>query len=178
MAEPLYTLQDLLIHELNDLYSAETQLVEALPKMVEAATSQKLREAFDDHLVVTKAQVKRLEDVFKELGEKPDKETVCAGMKGLITEGQKLLSQTQAKQAEPATLDAALIAAAQRVEHYEIAGYGCARTYAQTLGHTKAHDLLQQTLDEEGETDHLLTELAESEINISSEAGGYAEGEA
>ncbi|MDQ3023451.1 MAG: ferritin-like domain-containing protein [bacterium] len=178
MAEPLYTLRDLLVHELNDLYSAETQLLEALPKMAEAATSPRLVKAFEDHLIVTKAQVKRLEETFKEIDEKIDKEAVCAGMKGLITEGQKLLSQTQAKQAEPATLDAALIAAAQRVEHYEIAGYGCARTYARTLGFGKAADLLQQTLDEEGATDHALTNLAVSEINVQSNEGGYAKGEA
>jgi ferritin-like metal-binding protein YciE len=167
-------LQDLLVHELNDLYSAETQIVEALPKFVETATAPPLRQAFDDHLTITKAQVRRIEDCFKALNETIDKKIVCAGMKGLITEGNKLVTQTQQRQAEPAVLDAALIAAAQRVEHYEIAGYGCARTFAQTLGLTKVADLLQQTLDEEGEADKLLTELAETQINLQAEQGGYS----
>jgi len=165
MADKLYSLRDLLIHELNDLYSAENQIIEALPKLIDACTSTKLSGALQDHLTVTRAQLKRLDQCFKELGEGPGDET-CAAMKGIITEGNKLLTQTQAKQSEPTVLDAALIAACQRVEHYEIAAYGCARTFAQECGETKVADLLQQTLDEEGEADKTLTKLAESEINV------------
>jgi ferritin-like metal-binding protein YciE len=162
-------MKDLLLHELSDLYSAEEQIVDALPKMIEAVSNRKLATALNDHLKTTKAQLKRLDQVFKALGEKPSGE-VCTGMKGLLTEGNKLLSK-RAK-IDPPLLDAAIIAAAQRVEHYEIAGYGCARTYCQLLNEADCVNLLQTTLDEEGEADKLLTQLALEEINLKAQAAG------
>lgn len=156
----LDTLQNLYVSELKDLYSAENQLLKALPKMVKAATSPKLAEAFKAHLEETKAQVERLEQVFEEVGVSP-KGKKCKAMEGLIEEASELLKED----AEPAVLDAALIAAAQRVEHYEMAGYGCVRTYATQLGFKKSAALLQQTLDEEGAADKKLTKLAEGGIN-------------
>jgi ferritin-like metal-binding protein YciE len=170
MPEAMYTLRDLLIHELSDLYSAEDQIIEALPGMIHAASSAKLRTAFEDHLRVTQQQRNRLDEVFNFLGDRPSGEA-CVAMKGIIAEGQKLIKMQN--MTDPAVLDAALIAAAQRVEHYEIAGYGCARTYAQHLGLDQAVTLLQQTLDEEGATDHLLTELAVSEINVRAQGQLY-----
>src|SRR5688500_7301503 len=176
MADELGTMRDLLLHELSDLYSAEQQLIEALPKMAEAANSPKLTKAIKDHLVVTQAQLKRLDECFSLLGEKP-KDHVCAAMKGLITEGNKLITQTKTTMSDPAVFDAALIAAAQRVEHYEIAGYGCARTFAGYIDVPRVKELLQQTLNEEGETDKALTQLAESDINIrADQAGGSSAG--
>jgi ferritin-like metal-binding protein YciE len=156
----LKSLDDLLLDQLQDLYGAEGQLIKALPKMAKAASAQPLQEAFREHLDETKRQRERLEQVFRSLDQKP-KAKKCKGMQGLIEEGQELMEED----AEPAVLDAGLIAAAQRVEHYEMAAYGTVRTLAQTLGHQEAADLLQQTLDEEGETDHLLTDLAESQVN-------------
>ena len=161
----LESLQDLLVHELKDLYSAENQLVKALPKMAKGAESEDLKAAFEEHLEVTKTQVERLETIFEELGVSP-KGKKCKAMEGLIEEGAELLSED----GEPSVKDAALIAAAQKVEHYEIAGYGCARTYAQLLGMDKAAELLQETLDEEGETDKKLTELAESVVNVEAQS--------
>lgn len=161
----LESLQDLLVHELKDLYSAENQLVKALPKMTKAAESEDLKAAFEEHLDQTKTQIERLETIFEELGVSP-KGKKCKAMEGLIEEGSELISED----AEPSVKDAALIAAAQKVEHYEIAGYGCARTYAQLLGMDKAAELLQETLDEEGETDKKLTELAESVVNVEAQA--------
>jgi ferritin-like metal-binding protein YciE len=169
MAEQLFTMNDLLLHELSDLYSAENQLIEALPILAKSANSPKLQQAINDHLTVTRAQLQRLNQCFELLGATPAHET-CAAMKGLVAESQKLLNAQ--KWADPAVYDAALIAACQRVEHYEIAGYGCARTYAAHLGEEKVQQLLQQTLNEEGETDHALTELAETDINLRADQAG------
>jgi ferritin-like metal-binding protein YciE len=158
------TLRDLYVEQLRDMYSAETQLVEALPKMAKAATHPQLQSAFQQHLSETETQVQRLEQIFQALNQKPGGHT-CKGMQGLITEGQEMIKA----KGDPAAIDAGLIAAAQRVEHYEIAGYGCVRTYAQQLGDTGAMSLLQLTLDEEGLTDKKLTQLAEQVINIEAE---------
>jgi len=155
------SLHDLYLMELRDLYSAENQLIKALPKMAKAACSAQLRRAFEQHLRQTEGHVKRLERIFKELDESP-KGKKCAGMEGLIDEGKELLKEDVAED----VLDAGLIGAAQRVEHYEIAGYGTARAYARMLGYETAARLLQQTLDEESETDEKLTQLAESVINV------------
>jgi ferritin-like metal-binding protein YciE len=154
------TLRDLLIEELKDLHSAESQLIKAMPKMAKAASEEALTEAFNNHLEETKAQLVRLDEVFEKLGEKPGRK-VCKAMQGLIEEGR----ETIAEDAEPAVHDAALIAAAQRVEHYEIAGYGCARTFAQLIGEEEVAELLQQTLEEEAAADEKLTSIAMSGIN-------------
>lgn len=161
----LETLQDLYVEELKDLYSAERQLIKAIPKMIKATKHRQLKVAFQDHLKKTEEHARRLERVCEELGVSP-RGKKCEGMEGLIKEGQSLIQEKP----EPDVLDAGLIAAAQHVEHYEMAGYGCVRTYARTLGFDTQADLLQRTLDEEGEADHLLTELAESSINIEAEA--------
>ena len=158
------SLKDLYIDELKDLYNAENQLVKALPKMAKKASAPELKRAFLDHLTVTKKHVERLETIFKALGEKPTGKT-CKAMKGLVEEGKEVIEED----GDPSVLDAALIGAAQRVEHYEIAGYGVVRTFANLLGNTKAADLLQRTLNEEGETDKKLTALAESVINVRAE---------
>lgn len=157
----LDTLQDLFVAELKDLYSAEQQLLKALPKMAKAATAPQLRQAFESHLKETKGQVDRLEKIFKKLGVKAGRKK-CKAMAGLIEEGQELAKEDGA----PAVLDAGLIAAAQRVEHYEMAGYGCVRTYARLLGDQVAADLLQKTLDEEGAADQKLSRIAEFDINF------------
>jgi ferritin-like metal-binding protein YciE len=154
------TLRDLYLNELRDLYSAETQLLEALPKMADAASSSELKEAFTAHLTETEGHVSRLEDIFEALGEEPSGET-CKAMEGLIEEGEDYLKASGNKQVR----DAGLIGAAQRVEHYEIAGYGTARTLATRLGESEAADSLQATLDEEEEADLQLTAIAESEVN-------------
>ena len=156
----LDSLQKLYIEELRDLYSAEKQLLKALPKMAKAASAPELRDAFQNHLEETKNQVTRLETIFEALG-KPARGKTCKAMEGLVEEGAELMKED----AEPAILDAGLIAAAQRVEHYEMAGYGTVRTYARLLNETEAERLLQETLDEEGQTDKILTELAETLIN-------------
>ncbi len=161
----LETLRDLYIEQLQDLYSAETQLVEALPKMAKAASNAELKSGFEEHLKETKQHVQRLEQIFKGLDTKAGG-TTCNGMKGLLKEGDEMIKA----KGEPAAIDAGLIAAAQRVEHYEIAGYGCVQSYAHQLGEQKAASLLQQTLDEEGMTDKKLTKLAEQVINIDAEA--------
>jgi ferritin-like metal-binding protein YciE len=153
-------LKKLYIDELKDLYSAENQLVKALPKMAKAAASEDLRNAFDEHLEQTRQHVTRLDKIFQELEESP-KGKKCRGMEGLIVEGGEMIEE----EPEPEELDAGLIAAAQRVEHYEIAGYGCVRTYANLLGESEAASLLEQTLAEEKETDQKLTALAE-QINV------------
>jgi ferritin-like metal-binding protein YciE len=166
------TMHDLLLHELSDLYSAEEQIIEALPKMIDRVGNEKLAAALTDHLKATDGHLKRLDKIFKLLGAKPSGE-VCTGMKGLLAEGAKLLAKNA--QIEPAVLDAAIVGAAQRVEHYEMAGYGCARTYCHLLGETECQTLLQATLNEEGEANRLLTELAISEINAGAQmmqAGG------
>jgi ferritin-like metal-binding protein YciE len=165
----LSSLEDLFIDELKDLYSAETQLTKALPKMAKAATSKELKAGFEKHLKQTEGHVERLEQIFEELEASP-KGKKCKAMEGLIKEGAEVIKED----AEPEVKDAALIAAAQRVEHYEIAGYGCVRTYAKLLGHDSAMRLLQQTLDEEGDTDKTLTKLAEA-INVEAEEPGDEE---
>jgi len=156
----LESLKDLYVEQLRDLYSAETQLVEALPKMAEAAHHPELKQAFQDHLVQTRQQVERLERVFNDLSMRPGGET-CEGMEGLLKEGKEMMKMTGA----PEVIDAGLIAAAQRVEHYEIAGYGTVRTYAELLGFNEAVRLLERTLQEEEAADELLTQIAESRIN-------------
>jgi ferritin-like metal-binding protein YciE len=160
------SMQDLYLHELKDLYSAEKQILKALPQMAEKATHQELRRAFEEHKATTEEQVRRLETIFSDLGQSPGGKK-CKGMEGLIEEGEEILQE----QADPDVRDAALIGAAQRVEHYEIAGYGTARTYAKQLGFDKHADLLQRTLDEEGQTDERLTKLAEGHINREAEVG-------
>ncbi|MGH7579744.1 MAG: ferritin-like domain-containing protein [Gemmatimonadales bacterium] len=160
----LSSLDDLLVHELQDIYNAEGQILKALPKMTKAATNPDLKAAFEEHRLQTEGQVKRLEQVFKLLGQ-PVKGKKCDGMAGLLEEGKKVMEQD----AEPSVLDAALIAAAQKVEHYEIASYGCVCTYAEMLGYDDAHELLGQTLDEEEATDQRLTALAETVINPEAE---------
>jgi ferritin-like metal-binding protein YciE len=160
------SMQDLYLHELKDIHNAEKQILQALPKMAKAASHQELRQAFEEHQRVTEEQVRRLETIFDELGEKPTGKK-CRGMEGLIEEGEEILEED----ADPDVRDAALIAAAQRVEHYEIAAYGTARTYASQLGFNNHVELLQRTLDEEGETDKRLTKLAESRINRDAEVG-------
>jgi ferritin-like metal-binding protein YciE len=156
----LDTLQKLYTNELRDLYNAEHQLLKALPKMAKAASSEELKDAFEKHLEQTKSHVKRLEQVFEELDEKPKGKT-CHAMKGLVEEGSEILQQD----GEESILDAGIIVAAQKVEHYEIAGYGSVRTFAHLLGQNKAAELLQTTLDEESETNEVLNRLAESIIN-------------
>jgi ferritin-like metal-binding protein YciE len=158
------TLHELYVESLRDLYSAETQLVGALPKVAQAASNRDLKAAFEDHLKQTKGHVKRLDEVFEELGEKPTGHT-CVAMKGLIKETEEVISDV----ADKTVLDAALIGAAQKVEHYEIAGYGTARTFAQLMGHARQAKLLQETLNEEGKADALLTRVAESVVNAKAE---------
>ena len=160
----LDTLQDLLVEELKDTYSAETQIVAALPKMAAAATSPQLKAAFEKHLIETQNQVKRLEQIFQHLGESPEGNT-CEATEGLVKEAEELLSED----ADPQVLDAGLIASAQKVEHYEIASYGTLATWATELGHSEIADLLKQTLSEEKLTDEALTVLAESRINVAAE---------
>ena len=154
-------LQSLYVEQLQDLYSAEQQILKALPKMAQKAGHTELRSAFTEHEKVTRVQVDRLEKIFDELGEKPDGKE-CKGMKGLIAEGDQAMKE----HADSDVLDAAMIAAAQRVEHYEIAGYGVARTFANLLGLADQAAVLQKTLDEEGRTDHRLTAIAESVVNL------------
>jgi ferritin-like metal-binding protein YciE len=160
------SLRDLYVEELKDVLNAEKQLIKALPKMAKAATHVELRSAFQDHLAVTEEQVRRLETIFDDLG-KPARGKKCVGMEGLIAEGSEMM----AEDIEPEVLDAALISSAQRVEHYEIAAYGTLRTYARTLGLDSHARLLQQSLDEEGEADKLLTQIAESTVNVDAEMG-------
>jgi ferritin-like metal-binding protein YciE len=160
------SMQDLYLHELRDIHNAEKQILQALPKMAKAAKHQELRQAFEEHQRVTEEQVRRLETIFDDLGQKPGGKK-CKGMEGLIEEGEEVLKED----ADPDVRDAALIAAAQRVEHYEIAAYGTARTYAQQLGFGNHAELLQRTLDEEGETDERLTKLAEGRVNRQAQVG-------
>ena len=164
-------LRDLLVEELKDLYSAEQQMVKALPKMAKAASSDDLRSAFEEHLEQTKGHVERLERAF-ELLDLPAKAKKCAAMEGLIEEGKELIEEGLPEN----VLDAGLIGAAQKVEHYEIAAYGTARTHAELLGMSDVADLLQQTLDEEKQTDEDLTELAE-DINVEAEVSENDESE-
>ena len=155
------SLKDLYVDELKDLYNAENQLVKALPKMAKKASAPELKRAFQSHLEQTKVHVDRLEKIFKGLGEKASGKT-CKAMKGLVEEGKEIIEED----GDDSVLDAALIGAAQRVEHYEIAGYGVVRTFASLLGDDNAASILQRTLNEEGETDKKLTSLAESIINV------------
>ena len=155
------SLQDVYVEQLKDLYSAEQQILKALPKLAQAATHADLRSAFQEHEVLTRTHVDRLEKIFSQLGEKPGGHK-CKGMEGLLAEGDELLEEHEESEA----LDAAMIAAAQRVEHYEIAGYGSVRTFANMLGFADHADILQRTLDEEGETDQKLSSLAETVVNI------------
>jgi ferritin-like metal-binding protein YciE len=156
----LDSLKDLYLEQLKDLYSAENQLVDALPKMAKGAFSLDLKQAFQDHLRQTEEQVRRLEQIFNDLGERPKGQT-CEGMKGLIREGEEMLDM----KGENKVIDAGLIACAQRIEHYEIAAYGTVRTYAKTLDHKQHVTLLESTLKEESQTDEKLSKLAESHIN-------------
>jgi ferritin-like metal-binding protein YciE len=153
-------IRELLMIELQDTYSAETQLLDALPKMEEAATAQSLKKAFKEHLTVTKRQVERLEQVCKQLGVEAEGET-CEAMEGLIEEAEEIVDELD----DGPVLDAALVGAAQKVEHYEMAAYGTLCAMLKAMGEQKAADLLAQTLKEEKDTDELLTQLAESEIN-------------
>jgi ferritin-like metal-binding protein YciE len=157
----LNTLQDLFIDILKDTYDAEHQITKALPKMAKAVSTPELKAAFEEHLNQTEGHINRLEQVFEAQGKKATRKT-CKGMKGLIEEGSELIKED----AEPAVLDAGLIAAAQKVEHYEISAYGTLIAYANLLGASDAVTLFQQTLDEEKQTDENLTQLAESSINI------------
>jgi ferritin-like metal-binding protein YciE len=158
------TLRDLYVEELKDLYSAENQILKALPRMIKAATHPKLKKAFTKHEKQTRQHVKRLERICKELGEKPTGKK-CVGMEGVLKEGKELISEKPEKD----VLDAGLISAAQHVEHYEMAGYGTCRTWARLLGYESQAQLLQTTLDEEQQTDLDLTGLAESTVNIDAE---------
>ena len=155
------SLQTLYVDQLQDLYSAEQQILKALPKMAQKASNPELRSAFTEHEKVTRVQVDRLDKLFEKLGEEPGGHE-CVGMKGLLAEGDEAMKEHE----DPDVRDAAMIAAAQRVEHYEIAGYGVARTFANQLGLADQADVLQKTLDEEGATDHRLTAIAETVVNL------------
>ena len=156
----LDTLKKLYVEELRDVYSAEQQLLKALPKMAKGASSDELKQAFEDHLEQTKSHVERLEEIFETLDEKPTGKT-CKAMKGLIEEGSEILKE----EGEDSVLDAGIIAAAQKVEHYEMATYGTLRTWADLLNEDEAASLLQETLDEEAQADKTLNELATEVIN-------------
>ncbi len=164
----LNTLQDLFVEQMRDLFDAEKQLVKALPKLAKASTSEDLRAAFEGHLEETEGHVQRLEQVFTMLGLKPKGKT-CAAMEGLIAEGKEMI----AEKGDDMVKDAGLIACAQRVEHYEIAGYGCLHTWAQQLGHHEAANLLQQTLDEEKGADQKLSHIAEGMVNVAAAHGAH-----
>ena len=161
MAEEMNPLEELLIDELKDLYSAENQIIKALPKMAKAAGSPDLRRAFERHLEETRRHVERLDQIGEQLGSRLTGKK-CHGMEGLIEEGREIMDQDLDENA----LDAGLIGAAQKVEHYEIAAYGTVRAHAELLGYNKIARLLQQTLNEEGATDKKLTQLAENIINV------------
>ena len=154
------SLRELYIDELRDLYNAETQLVKALPKMAKASANDQLRRAFEEHLRQTSEHVSRLEQIFEQLDEKTSGRK-CLGMEGLVKEGAEVMKEDYVDEVK----DAAIIGAAQRVEHYEISGYGTVRTFAQRLGRQDAARLLQQTLEEEASTDKKLTQLAEQSVN-------------
>jgi ferritin-like metal-binding protein YciE len=158
------TLRDLYVDELKDLWNAEKQILKALPRMIRAATARDLKQGFSKHEKQTREQVRRLERIFKSLDESP-RGKKCVGMEGLLEEGSELIKERP----DPDVLDAGLITAAQHVEHYEMAGYGTVRTWAKLLGYRDHAQLLQQTLDEEGDTDKVLTKLAET-INVAAES--------
>jgi ferritin-like metal-binding protein YciE len=168
----LDTLHDLMVHELKDLYSAERQLIRALPRMSKNATSDELRTAFDDHLAETEEQVSRIEQILESFGETTGRQK-CAGMEGLIEESKSLMEE----EIDPEVLDAGLIVSAQKVEHYEIAAYGAVCEYARIMGHTDALRLLEQTLEEEKNADRKLNALAEGGINALAERDNNAESE-
>ncbi|MGE5601861.1 MAG: ferritin-like domain-containing protein [Nitrososphaerales archaeon] len=168
------TLHDLFLDQLKDMNSAERQLVGALPKMAKAASNPELRQAFEQHLNITKAQADRLNQLFGMFGTTAGRKK-CKGMEGLIAEGDELMME---EGMAPAVRDAGLIAAAQKVEHYEIASYGTLRTYADMMGHQEASRILQQILDEEGQADKLLTQIAEKSVNIQAEDMGMQQGSA
>jgi ferritin-like metal-binding protein YciE len=163
----LDSLDKLFLEELKDVYNAEKQIVAALPRMAKAAETPELKKAFTNHLRETEGHVNRLEQIFKELGQTA-RGKKCKGMEGLLEEGKDILEED----GQPAVIDAALISAAQRVEHYEIAVYGCLRTYAQLLGYSQAEKLLQQTLQEEEAADKKLTQIGESGVNNAAVAAG------
>jgi ferritin-like metal-binding protein YciE len=156
--------EDLFLDQLQDIYDAEQRITQALPKMAEAAHSAELKQAFENHLAETERQVARLESVFEMIGQTAKAKT-CDAMKGLISEGEEIVQAT----GDPAVCDAALIAAAQRVEHYEISAYGTARAFALRLGRADAAELLQDTLEEEKAADRTLTEIAERSVNVQAE---------
>ena len=160
------TLQELYVEQLRDIYDAENQLMKALPKMAKEATNEELKAAFETHLEQTEEQISRLDRIFEELGEK-SKGHKCKAMAGLVEEGKELMEED----ADEDVMDAGLICAAQKIEHYEIATYGCLRTYAEMLGFDEQADVRQETLDEDKDTDENLTELAVSCINLEAEEG-------
>jgi ferritin-like metal-binding protein YciE len=166
----LMSLKDLLVDQLKDLYSAENQIIKALPKMAKAAASAELQAGFREHLEQTRGHVTRLERICEQLGVTP-KGKKCAALEGLVEEGKELMEED----AEPGVLDAGLIAAAQKVEHYEMASYGCARAWAERLGLTEAVELLSETFDEEKATDEKLTQLAEQSVNAEADSGEESE---
>ncbi len=161
MAAKMQTLEDLYMDLLKDLYSAEKQLVKALPKMAKSANASDLQNAFQEHLKQTEGHVDRIERIFSDMEGSP-RGKKCVGMEGLIEEGNEIIKED----AEPDVMDAGLISAAQKVEHYEIAGYGTARTWAQELGYHDAARMLQDTLDEESMANEKLTRIAESHVNL------------
>lgn len=165
MSMKLDSLRTLWVEEMRDLYNAENQLLKALPKMAKTASTPELKQAFESHLEETRGHVERLDEIFDKLGKKPTGKT-CKAMKGLVEEGSEMMQE----EGPDSVIDAGLIAAAQRVEHYEMAGYGAARTFASILGEDEAEDLLQETLDEEGAADEKLTEIAESIVNEEADA--------
>ena len=162
MSKKLTSLDELYVHLLKDLYSAENQLIKALPKMAKAAASSDLRTAFEAHLKETKNQSERIERIFSERGDGSPRGKKCAGMEGLIEEGKEIMQENMEEQ----VMDAGLIAAAQKVEHYEIASYGTARAWAQQMGYDRDADLLQKSLDEESTANEKLTQIAESHVNV------------
>jgi ferritin-like metal-binding protein YciE len=167
----LKSLEEVFMLELRDVYDAEKQITKALPKMIKSASSAELQAAFREHLDQTNEQIERLERIFNSLGESPTRKK-CAGMQGLIKEASEILG----KEGDTTATDAAMICGAQKVEHYEMAVYGCLRTWAQILGNDEAARLLQQTLDEEGETDKKLTEIAENLNLVAAHEEGGSEG--
>jgi len=167
----LNTLRDLYVHELKDIYSAEKQILKALPKMIQKASEEELKNALEDHRQVTEQQVGRLEEIFSKLDESTTFRQKCKGMEGLLEEGSDLLEEDAPEQ----ILDAGIIGAAQRVEHYEIAAYGTVIAFARLLGEDRAVRLLEETLNEEKEADEKLTEIAESTINLEAESEGEPE---
>lgn len=164
--EKLETLAELYVHELKDIYSAEKQITKALPKLAKAANCEELKAGFEEHLQQTEGQIERLEKIFKRLGESPNGPK-CKGMEGLLAEGSEFIEE----EAAPSVLDAGMIVAAQKVEHYEIAAYGSLCTFAEHLGYEEDLELLKETLNEEEDTDEKLTQLAESHINEEAETG-------